>query len=276
MRRVFFAVSLLLVLWSTVLLWSQENTLSLAASGKVDFNAAWGYRFRLAEFLAAPRDTPLILQFFRPLGARVFCILLILFHLPALVRRPPRILTAFAAVAAVITGALFFSLANPAFVIARQRVMGGAGLTDGIGLGTGTEKVAVTENCLAAINPSDLRAVSSLELLDKKSAGALPQIRLVDLKVVEKNYRLLALKNEKGAPLFSDAARAFAQAELLYAQKIRNELLAAPRLCLIANFDTAPENETAPFSRAREILDARKKIKYDTRVIQLPAGFTNR
>lgn len=258
------------------MLWSQENTLSLAASGKVDFNAAWGYRFRLAEFLAAPRDTPLALQFFRPLGARAFCILLILLHLPALVRRPPRILTALAAAAALIAAALFFSVANPAFVIARQRVMGGAGLTDGIGLGTGTDRVVVTENCLAAINPSDLRAVSSLELIDKKSAEALPGIRLVDLKVIGKNYRLLALKDEKGNPLFSDAARAFAQAELLYAQKMQNELLTVPRLCLIANFDTAPGNETAPFSRAREILDARKKSQLDTRVIQLPAGFTRR
>ena len=138
------------------------------------------------------------------------------------------------------------------------------------------EKIGITENCLAAINPSDLRAISSLELLEKKSAGALPQIRLIDLKVVEKNYRLLTLKDEKGAPLFSDAARAFARAEILYAQKIQPELLSATRLCLIANFDTAPENETAPFSRAREILEARKKARLDTRVIQLPAGFTNR
>lgn len=276
MRRVIFVLSLILAFWTTLLLWPQENTLTLAAAGKIPFNAAWGYRFRLAELLNTANDVPALLQLFRPVGARALCVVLVLLHLPALVRKPPRILLALAGIAAGLSILLFFTLANPALVIARQRVMGGAGLSDGLGLGSGGEKIGITENCLAAINPSDLRAISSLELLEKKSAGALPQIRLIDLKVVEKNYRLLTLKDEKGAPLFSDAARAFARAEILYAQKIQPELLSATRLCLIANFDTAPENETAPFSRAREILEARKKARLDTRVIQLPAGFTNR
>lgn len=276
MLRVLLALSFFIALWVALVLWSQENTLVLAAQGKISLNAAWGYRFRSAELLAAPGDFPLMLHAFKPFGARILCVLVILVHLPALFKTTPRALKIAAATAGVISLLLFFSFANPKLFIQRQRVMGGAALADGIGLGAKGEKIAITENCLAAVNPSDLRAISSLELIEQKSTERLSAIRLVDLKVVEENYRLLQLKDEKGAPLFSDAARAFAAAEVAYARQFLPELETAKTLCLIGNFDTLPQNESTPFSRARRLIEARKKANLDTKVIQLPAGFTRR
>lgn len=276
MPRILWGISLLIALWVTLVLWSQENTLVLAAQGKISLNAAWGYRFRSAELLAATGDFPLLLHLFKPFGARFFCVLVILAHLPALFNKTPRALKIAATIAAVAALLLFFSFANPKLFIQRQRVMGGAALADSMGLGAKGDKIAITETCLAAVNPSDLRAISSLELIEQKNAGQLTAIRLIDLKVVEENYRLLRLKDEKGAPLFSDAAREFAAAEIAYARHIQAELATAKSLCLIGNFDTLPQNEMAPFSRAHVLVEARKRNNLDTKIIQLPAGFTRR
>jgi hypothetical protein len=87
---------------------------------------------------------------------------------------------------------------------------------------------------------------------------------------------LLSLKDEKGKPVFSDAARAFAAAEAGYAQKILPDLIAAKDLCLIANFDTSPTKENPPYSRARKISELRKKAGLDTKIIQLPAAPSRR
>ena len=270
MKRAFFAVSLLIAIYVALSLWPYENTLTLAAEGKISFNAAWGYRFRSADLIAATETKQLVLQIFRPAGARILCLLLVFLHLPALLRRTPRALSIAAAFAAGFSLILFFTIANPVRLVNRQRVLGGASFLDELRALRGGEKIPLSENCVAVVNPNDLRGVSAAELIELRGLRALLKILTVDLKIVEENYRLLALKDQKGAPLFSDAARTFAAAETGYANKLTAEIATTPRLCLIANFDTLPERETAPFSRAHKILEIRRKAGLDTKVIQLP------
>ena len=161
-------------------------------------------------------------------------------------------------------------LANPLHHINRQRVLGGKSFRDGTLTAETGQRLQLREACLAVINPDDLRAVSSLEKISLASLRAMPALALLDLKVVESNYRLLTLRDEKGTLVFSDKARAFAAAEKKHAENLLPSILAAKQLCLIANFDIMPAAETAPFSRARQIYDARKKSGLDTRIIQLP------
>ena len=87
--------------------------------------------------------------------------------------------------------------------------------------------------------------------------------------MVEENYRLLALRDEKGAYLFTAEARAFAAAEKRFAEKMLPGILAADRVCLVANFDTLPTSEIPPFSRARMIHDLRRMTGKDTTIIRL-------
>lgn len=161
-------------------------------------------------------------------------------------------------------------LANPLNFMHRQRVLGGKSFRDGLVSAEKGSRLQLREACLAVINPDDLRAVSSLEKISLASLRAMPALELLDLKVVESNYRLLTLRDEKGAFVFTDAARAFAAAEKKHAEKLLPTLLASERICLIANFETLPDAEKPPFSRAREIYERRKKAGLDTRIIQLP------
>lgn len=188
-------------------------------------------------------------------------------------QRPARAMIACAAVA-LITGGFIYSalwLANPLHHIHRQRVLGGKSFRDGaLTVETG-QRLQLNEACLAVINPDDLRAVSSLEKVSLTSLRQLPAVALIDLKVVEANYRLLTLRDEKGALVFSDMARAFAAAEKKHAENLMPSILSAKQVCLVANFDVMPAAEAAPFSRARQIYEARKKSGLDTRIIQLPS-----
>lgn len=166
---------------------------------------------------------------------------------------------------------LTWILGNPARSVTRQRVLGGKSHFDTLQPRLRRPAIELHENCLAAINPDDLRGVQSTELLSRSSLARFEAVILLDLKVVEANYRFLTLKDEKGEFLFSDAARAFAEKEKAHAAAVRARLESAANLCLIAPFDRLPEQENRPLSRAREILDARKKAGLSTRVIQLPA-----
>ncbi len=270
MIRFLFAISLFIAVYVTLVLWPHENTLTLAAQGKISFGIAWGYRLRDAALLLDEYYSPVALQIIRPLGVHLSCLLLVMLHLPGLIRQSPRVLRILSALAALTSLLFFATLANPAGIVHRQRVLGGTSLFDEVRALSGREKIPLAESCAAVVNPHDLRGVSALELSDLKSMRALPKIFIVDLKVVEENYRLLKLKNSDGKPLFSDAARAFAAAETAQANKTMPDIIAAGRLCLIANFDTLPQNEAPPYSRARKIFDARKKAGRDTRFIQLP------
>jgi len=177
------------------------------------------------------------------------------------------------AVAALLTfGSIYCAmwLANPLHHVHRQRVLGGKSFHDGIISAETGSRLQLRKNCLAVINPDDLRAVNSLEKFSLASLRATPALALLDLKVVESNYRLLTLRNEKGAFVFTDEARAFASTEKKHSEKLLPAILAAGSVCLVANFDTMPGAETAPFSRAREIYERRKKAGLDTQIIQLP------
>jgi hypothetical protein len=270
MLRLLFIISLILASYVTLVLWPHENTLALAVEGKISFGAAWGYRLRDATLLLNERYYPFALQILRPAGAHLTCLLLVLLHLPGLMRRSPRALRILPFFASITSLVLLATLANPAGLVHRQRVLGGASFLDEIRALSSRDKIPLSESCIAAVNPHDLRGVSALELSDLKSMRALQKILVVDLKIVEENYRLLKLKNANGTPLFSDAARAFASAEIALANRIMPELITTEKLCLIANFDTLPHAEAAPYSRARKIFDARKKAGRDTRIIQLP------
>lgn len=186
--------------------------------------------------------------------------------------KPANAMIAFAA-AAILSGGFIYCalwLANPLHHIHRQRVLGGKSFRDGALTTETGQRLQLNEACLAVINPDDLRAVSSLEKVSLASLRQLPAVALIDLKVVEANYRLLSLRDEKGALVFSDMARAFAAAEKKHAENGMPSILHTKEVCLIANFDVLPAAETAPFSRARQIYEVRKKSGLDTRIIQLP------
>jgi hypothetical protein len=166
---------------------------------------------------------------------------------------------------------LVWVLGNPARSWTRQSVLGGESFLDTLHPHLRHPGIELREDCLAVLNPDDMRGVQSAELLSRASLAGFHGIVLLDLKVVEANYRYLSLKDEKGEFLFSNAARAFAEKEQLYAASVRARLVTAANLCLIAPFDRLPEQETPPFSRAREILEVRKKAGLPTQVVQLPA-----
>ncbi|MFO1480979.1 MAG: hypothetical protein U1F40_12325 [Turneriella sp.] len=166
---------------------------------------------------------------------------------------------------------LVWALGNPARSVTRQRVLGGKSLFDTLQLQVRPTSIELHENCLAVLNSDDLRGVQSAELLSRSTLARFSGITLLDLKIVEVNYRFLALKDERGDFLFSNAARSFAEKERTHAAAVRAHLEAVPNLCLIAPFDRLPDQEAPPYSRAREILDARKKAGLPTQVIQLPA-----
>ncbi len=165
---------------------------------------------------------------------------------------------------------LIFALANPMHALQRHRVLGGRSITDRLHLFSGRTAFPIEANCAAVLNPDDLHGVNAVEIMDRASLRRLTKTSLLDLKLVERNYQLLYLKNEGGQYIFSDAARNFAKVEAAYATNALQSALTEPRLCLVAAFDTRPEQEEPPFSRARIILDVRKKAGKDTQVIQLP------
>jgi len=161
--------------------------------------------------------------------------------------------------------------ANPMHPLIRHKVLAGKSVIDRLQVYAPAARITMEDSCAALVNPDDLRGVNAIELLSRSSVRAFSEVRLLDLKIVERNYGMLKLKNEKGEFIFSQAARDFGQAELQYAAAQQQYWQTAPQLCLIAVFDTAPEKEEAPFSRARLILDARKKAGLITRVIQMSA-----
>lgn len=297
-----------------------ENALALAAEGKLQLSAVWGYRFRSADFLNMIGQPTLLMALLKICGVKAFWCATILLQtlLLAAERRTlrgfficltaasivfaPALVFWSAALAGVIvalrrlrqifrptadrssanfllfggaimatSGAIYTALwlANPMHHVHRQRVLGGKSFRDGIiSVETG-QKLQIGEACLAVINPDDLRGISSLESLSLPSLRKLPSLALIDLKVVESNYRLLTLRDEKGVFVFTAEARAFASAEKQYAEKLMTQILTAPRVCLIANFETSPIAETPPYSRAREIYERRKKAGLDSLVIRL-------
>lgn len=298
-----------------------ENTLKLAAEGRIDFTTAWTYRFRGTDFESGrtvwdgiflswlwlikysgprffwatavilisslvPRKSIIWKIFFLVAvttavlyseAALLWILSILVLGRAVLLLRQRRIRVGFiATLGSLVLATITLRWANPAAYLERQRVLGGKSLIDTIEIRPAAHKIRVEENCVAAINADDLRGVSSVEKLDPASLARFERVVLIDLKIVEENYRLLFLKDEKGKPLFSEGARAFAAAEAGYAQKITPILVAARNLCLIANFDTAPQKEQRPFSRARMITDVRAKSGLDTKIIQLPPGDTNR
>jgi len=166
---------------------------------------------------------------------------------------------------------LAWILGNPARMLTRQRVLGGKSYQDTLKPHSRLSAIELRNDCVAVLNPDDLRGVQGAELLSRASLAGFREIVLLDLKIVEANYRYLSLRDEKGEFLFSNAARAFAEKEQLYAASVRARLETAANLCLIAPFDRLPEQENPPFSRAREILEVRKKAGLPTQVVQLPA-----
>lgn len=163
---------------------------------------------------------------------------------------------------------LAWIMANPARVLKRYQVLGGKSHWDMLQW-RALPKIDLRESCLAAINPDDLRGVQSVELLSRRSLASLQEIVLVDLKVIESNYGFFNLKNEAGDFIFSDAARIFAEKEKSYATSVRMRLESVEKLCLMAPFSTLPELEKPPHSRAREIVDARRKRGLTTKIIAI-------
>ena len=287
---------------------SEDNALRLASAGGIDLHTVWAYRFRSAAEFHATGGTQILLKPFI-IGAPLLFVVMLVFNavllayrrtwikifgavvLPLLAYFAPAAIswsTCLVAVAAAIQlrrqwfAAIFFVLcaawcaalgsviANPFDMIHRQRVLGGISYRDLFAV-SGGEKIDIRENCLAAINPHDLRAISSLERIRYASLTALSGIALVDLKAVEENYRLLSIRGKNGDFVFSDEARLYAEAEKRYAAVKLLGLLNAERLCLIANFDVHPDQEVIPFTRARQISDARRKFGRETVIIHLAA-----
>jgi hypothetical protein len=200
----------------------------------------------------------------------LFTLLVTLFGRMSAPRRGLALLATLCALAAFLGAVeLAWLLGNPARSVTRQRVLGGKSHFDTLKPQLRRHAIELHENCLAVINPDDLRGVQSTELLSRSSLANFEKIILLDLKIVEMNYRFLAIKDEKGEFVFSHAARTFAEKEKAYADTVRARLETANSLCLIAPFDRLPDQETFPYSRAREILDARKKAGFTTKVIQL-------
>ena len=300
-----------------------ENTFSLAASGKLDLNVAWFYRFREAALLdgfgASTVFVKIMLGCIHLTSSRFFwaalCmtigvisfgqsrLLRVLLLLPltaglafgeafiiwcltlALVAhiitnfvsrdktQAPWARTVPAAGIALVMLIFFIglivSVANPRDALTRQKVLAGKSFSDRLHVFTGSQRIDVEDSCLAVLNPDDLRGINAIEQLSRASLYKFSEIRLLDLKVVERNYLLLNLKNETGKFMFSDAARAYAGAEKLYAATQLIAILSAPSVCLIAAFEVLPEREAKPHSRAREILDLRKAAGRETHIIQL-------
>lgn len=164
---------------------------------------------------------------------------------------------------------LAFSLASPLEYLHLQKTLGGKVILDHLQPYSAQKKIPLNENCFAAVNPPDLFGVHTLERLEKNSLKALSGLTLLDLKVVEENYALLSLKGADGKEIFSDAARRFAHAEKALAKKTLPRLLEEKNLCLIANFETLPELEHEPFSRARKLIGMRRALNLETRTIQV-------
>ncbi|HRP68128.1 MAG TPA: hypothetical protein PLY93_01175 [Turneriella sp.] len=267
--RIYFALALLAALWVTFTLLPHEGTLYFAARHKLDFSIAWAYQFR--DDLLFSQVDKFMLSLLPFYGGKVWLVGLLL-ALPlvlSLLWNTPRAALYIALLSSLILWFIFFSIANPLYYFKRLEVMGGSSLRDTLFATAPKDKIPLDENCVYVINPTDVRGISSVEALDKKSIMKQPRLYLLDLKVVEENYALLNLKNEVGTPLFSDAARAYATAEVEYAKKIQKMLFQEKSICLVANFDKMPDIENKPYSRARRILDARKKMKVDTKIIQL-------
>jgi len=179
-----------------------------------------------------------------------------------------------AQVALTLLATIFFfaiatALASPLLYLKRQQTLGGVSTYDLMRPYRFGQRIALKENCVAVINPPDLRGVNSLELMTRTTLKSFAAIAVLDLKVVAENYRLLGMKDAQGHPLFNAAARAYAAREIEYAARLMPEALRTPQLCLIANFDTLPEVEKPPYSRARAIQDARRKQGLDTKIVQL-------
>lgn len=166
---------------------------------------------------------------------------------------------------------LIFTLANPLHALVRHKVLAGKSVIDRLQVFAPATRISVTDSCAALINPDDLRGINAIEKLAKSSLQNFSEIRLLDLKIVERNYALLKIKNERGEFVFSGAARNFGHAEMQYAATQQQFWQTASQLCLIAVFDTPPEKEEAPYSRARVIFDMRKSSGKETKIIQLPA-----
>ncbi|MFZ5630157.1 MAG: hypothetical protein ACOY5B_13585 [Spirochaetota bacterium] len=295
-----------------------ENTLWLAATGKVDLGLSLFYRFRdstivtdgswggpgLGIFLGvcsligvrATWSLTIVLQvvLLRQKSLKIkfssgallvaallwgeallvwnllFTFLVHVFGRIAAPRNLPAVLATLGALAGFLgTIELAWVMGNPARSVTRQRVLGGKSHFDILKPQLRRPAIELHENCLAVLNPDDLRGVQSTELLSRSSLANFEAVILLDLKIVEMNYRFLTMKDEKGEFVFSNAARHFAENEKAHAAAVRARLESATNLCLIAPFDRLPEQESAPFSRAREILEARKKAGLSTKVIQL-------
>ncbi|AFM11006.1 hypothetical protein [Turneriella parva] len=165
---------------------------------------------------------------------------------------------------------LIAALANPVHAIHRYRVLAGKAVSDRLNAYTGRANLAIDATCVALLNPDDLHGINAVEILAASTLRNFSELRLVDLKIVERNYKLLNLKNEKGDFIFSESARLFGKSESFYAEAQRPFWTEAESLCLVAAFETSPEKEEEPFSRARLIFDARKKLGKDTKIIRLP------
>lgn len=164
---------------------------------------------------------------------------------------------------------LAFSLASPLEYLHLQKTLGGKVILDHLQPYSAQKKIPLNENCFAVVNPPDLFGMHTLERIETNSLKALSALTLLDLKVVEENYALLTLKGADGKDIFSDAARRFARAETELAKKTLPRLLEEKKLCLVANFETLPELEQAPFSRARKIIDRRRALNLDTHTVQV-------
>ncbi|GAB4426565.1 MAG: hypothetical protein OHK0011_08170 [Turneriella sp.] len=201
----------------------------------------------------------------------LFALMVTVFGRIAAPRRGTALLATLATLAGFVCSIeLVWILGNPARSITRQRVLGGQSHLDVMKPQLRRAAIELDEKCVAALNPDDLRGVQSAELLSRSSLANFEAVVLIDLKVVEANYRFLSLTDEKGEFVFSNAARTFAKKEKTHAAAVRARLESATNLCLVAPFDRLPDQETPPYSRAREILDARRKASLSTRIIQLP------
>jgi hypothetical protein len=165
---------------------------------------------------------------------------------------------------------LTVSIASPLFFLHRQNVLSGKSWVSALRFQTRTHRVDMMENCDAAINPDDIHGFNAIESLSKRALRNFGKLHVIDLKVIDENYRLLAMRDAKGGTIFSDAARNFAQSEIDYARRIMPTLLKTASLCLIADFDPLPQAERPPFTRARKIFEARKTVGLNTVIIQLP------
>ncbi|HNL54190.1 MAG TPA: hypothetical protein PKI36_07230 [Turneriella sp.] len=317
-NSLWFGICALAIAWLLVTGTPYENTLWLAATGKVDLGLSLFYRFRdstivtdgtwggpgLGIFLGvcsligvrSAWSVTIVLQAFllhqKSLKIKIFSAALLvaallwgeallvwnllftlLVHVFGRIAAPRNlraVLITLVALAGFLGAVeLPWVMGNPARSVTRQRVLGGKSHFDVLKPQLRRPAIILHESCLAVLNPDDLRGVQSTELLSRSSLANFEAVILLDLKIVEMNYRFLTMKDEKGEFVFSNAARNFAEKEKAHAAAVRARLESAKNLCLIAPFDLLPDQEAPPYSRAREILDARRKAGLPTRVIQL-------